>query len=145
MVKEKLIAFEIGAGEGGGIVCAERVRPCGELPQRPTVGVYGALRVGACGKMVEVGSGEGGNALLTGSLRGGCAAFAASAHGGKIGESGLAWHDVGLSQSRMCWQRRVNISRKIYAPHERRMDEIRMMDFDRNNFCFVLTPSRLDG
>jgi hypothetical protein len=44
----------------------------------------------------------------------------------------------------MRWQRRVNLSRKIYAPHERRMDEIRMMDFDRNNFCFVLTPSSLD-
>jgi hypothetical protein len=48
VVMEKyLIGFEIGAGEGGGIVGIARIRPCGELPQRPAVGIDGRLRVGA--------------------------------------------------------------------------------------------------
>jgi hypothetical protein len=47
MVEEKLIGFEIGADEDGGIVRVACGGPCGELSQRPAVGIDGRLRVGA--------------------------------------------------------------------------------------------------
>ena len=109
MVEEKLVGFEIGAGEGGGIVCAERVRPCGELPQRPAVGVDGWLGVRACSKVGQKGLCMCCDALVCDCLRGGCAAFAASAHSGKIRKSGLAWHGDGVFRTRMRWQRRDNL------------------------------------
>ena len=98
VVKEMLIGFEIDAGEGGGIVHAARGGPCGELPQRPAVGVDGGLRVGARGEIFEEGFGVGGDSLRGGWLRGGCATLAAAAHGAEVGESGFSWHD-----SRWIW------------------------------------------
>jgi hypothetical protein len=38
----------------------------------------------------------GSDAMSNVCLRYGCAAFAASAHGSEVGESGFTWHDVSL-------------------------------------------------
>jgi hypothetical protein len=46
VMEEKLVGCEIGAGEGGGIVGAARIRPCGELPQRPAMDFDRWLRSG---------------------------------------------------------------------------------------------------
>jgi hypothetical protein len=91
VMEENLIGFEIGADECGGIVGAARIRPCGELAQRPAMGVDGRLRVGACGEVGEKGVGVGGDALWSVGLRGMCAALLSAAHGGEVGESGWAW------------------------------------------------------
>ena len=96
VMEEKLIGFEIGAGEGGGIVHAARGGPCGELPQRPAVGVDGGLGVGTGGEVSEEGFGVGGDALERACLRCGCTALAASAHGAEVGKSGFSWHGSSL-------------------------------------------------
>ena len=92
VVEEELVGFEIGAGEGSGIIDTARIRPRGELAQCPAVGFDGGLGVGAGGEVREEGVRMSGDALRNGWLRCGCATFAAATHGGEIGESGLAWH-----------------------------------------------------
>ena len=110
-VQEELVGFEIGALVGGGIVGAARGRPFGELPQRPAVGFDGGRRVMAGGEGFEKRIRMGGHALRYGGLRGGCAAFAASAHGGEVGESGLSWHD-----GRVEWRRSDAMGRRLRNP-----------------------------
>ena len=65
---------------------------CRTLAQRPAVCLDGGLGVSAGGEVREEGVGVSSDALESARLRCGRAALAASAHGGEIGESGLAWH-----------------------------------------------------
>ena len=90
MVKKELVNFDVGACERPGRLWSLGVSPCGKLEQRPTVRLNGTLRISTSGKAGEKGVHKRRDAVKCNGLRGARTALAASAHGLKIGKSGLS-------------------------------------------------------